>query len=203
METSEAPRTGLRAATREAIRAQVAERAVIFLDEHGFDETTVEELAASVGISPRSFFRYFPTKEDVAIGNLMPMGRLVEKELLSRPDSESAWVALRESLAPMVASTEQDPPSILRQARVALSTPGLRARAIERHETWATFLAPIVARRLNDSSANAPLAAGALTQCALACLYVATNAWVSQAGATPFSDLLDDAFQSVHPLARE
>jgi len=201
--TSETARTGLRAVTREAIRSQVALRAVELLDEQGFDNTTVEDLAAAVGISPRSFFRYFPTKEDVVIGNLMPMGRLVEKELLARPKSEAAWAALRESLSPMVLSTESDPVNVLRQARVASSTPGLRARTIERHEIWALFLAPVVARRRDDTSATAMLTAGALTHCALACLHIATNAWVSSEGRNPFTELLDIAFSSVHPFSRE
>jgi AcrR family transcriptional regulator len=197
METTDALRTGLRAATRDAIRAQVAERAVVYLDEHGFDETTVEQLAAAVGISPRSFFRYFPTKEDVVVGSLMPLGRLVEERLRGRPEGEQPWVALRASLSPMVESAESDPAAVLRQARVAFSTPGLRAQTLERHATWATFLAPIVADRLRDRSGNTVVAAGALTQCALACLYVATVAWVDAGGDERFSVLLDAAFQSI------
>lgn len=190
----------LRAATREAVRAQVAERAVLILDERGFDETTVEQLAMGLGISPRSFFRYFSTKEDAVIGNLMPMGRLVERELVKRPASEPSWVSLRASFSPMVQSVERDPARVLRQARVAMSTPGLRARTIERHESWAAFLAPIVAGRLGGNRPNVAMAASALTQCALACLSVATVSWVEQSGGERFDVLLDIAFGSVQPL---
>jgi AcrR family transcriptional regulator len=197
METTDSLRTDLRAATRDAVRAQVAERAVVFLDEHGFDETTVEQLAAAVGISQRSFFRYFQTKEDVVVGSLMPMGRLVEEQLRRRPEGEQPWVALRASLSPMVESTERDPEAVLRQARVAFSTPGLRAQTLERHATWAVFLAPIVAERISGHSLNATVTAGALTQCALACLYVATVAWVDASGERPFYELLDAAFHSI------
>jgi AcrR family transcriptional regulator len=190
----------LRRVGRDAIRNEIADRAVMVLDERGFDETTVGQLAASVGISPRSFFRYFPTKEDVVIGDLMELGRLVEQELLARPGSETPWVALRNSFSPMVLSTESDPPKILRQARVGLSTPGLRARAVERHETWSAFLAPIVAQRLHDTSVGGMLAARALTQSALACLYVATSCWVELNGREPFGELLDATFRSVRAL---
>ena len=200
MNTAIPARDDLRQVAREAIRSEVADRAVMILDERGFDETTVEQLAANVGISPRSFFRYFPTKEDVVIGNLMEMGRLVEQQLFARPESEPPWSALRNSLSPMVLSTESDPPKILRQARVALSTPALRARAVERHENWATFLAPIVAERMLDTSAGGMLAARALTQSALACLFVATSCWVEQEGSEPFGDLLDATFRSIRPL---
>lgn len=189
-------RADLREIGKQAMRAEIAQRAVAFLDERGFEQTTVEEIAAAVGISPRSFFRYFPTKEDVAIGDLMPMGRLLEEALLARPESESAWAALRASLAPLERIVEADTENVRRTTRVALSTPSLRAKTIERHTAWAAVLAPIVARRLSGKKDHASMAADALTQSALACLYVATSAW-SADESTSYSALIDEAFDAV------
>jgi AcrR family transcriptional regulator len=201
MPSTSAIRSGLRAVTRDAIRAELTQRALSLLDERGFDETTVEDIATAVGISPRSFFRYFPTKEDVVIGDLMPLGHLIEEALLARPEGEKPWVSLRASLAPLVRKAESDPENVLRSTRVALSTAGLRGRTIERHTAWATVLAPIVARRFESERQYAAMAAAALTQSALACLYVATVEWVAVAGRTPYADLLDAAFEAVGQLA--
>lgn len=193
-------RPGLRALARDAVRAEVARRALALLDERGFDETTVEDIVSAVGISPRSFFRYFPSKEDVVIGDLMPMGHLIEKALLDRPDDESPWTALRASLAPLVRKAESDPENVLRATRVALSTAGLRGKTIERHTVWAATLAPIIARRFESNRRHSAMAAAALTQSALACLYVATVEWAASTGNDAYDDLLDAAFQAVSPL---
>lgn len=186
---------GLREIGKRAVRAEIAQRAIAFLDERGFDNTTVDEIADAVGISPRSFFRYFATKEDVAIGDLLPLGTLIEEELVARPEGESAWAALRAALAPLERIADSDPENVRRSSRVALSTPALRAKTMERHSAWATALAPHVARRLSGE-AEPGLAAGALTQSALACLYVATLEWAT-GGSSSLSATIDDAFAAV------
>ncbi|WP_213815491.1 TetR family transcriptional regulator [Glaciihabitans sp. dw_435] len=193
-------RADLRELGKSAIRAEVAQRAIALLDERGFDQTTVEDIAIATGISPRSFFRYFPTKEDVVIGDLMAMGLLVEAALRERPADESPWAALRASLEPLVRTAAGDPANVLRTTRVAMSTAGLRARSIERHTAWAAVLTPIVEERLTATSAHPSMAAGALAQSALACLFVATAAWAEADGADSYGDLLDEAFAAVGTL---
>jgi AcrR family transcriptional regulator len=201
MENDVATRGDLREIGKNAVRAEIAQRAVMLLDERGFDQTTVEEISAAVGISPRSFFRYFATKEDVAIGDLMPLGRLVEEELLARPDDEDAWVALRASMAPLHRMAVSEPDIVRRGTRVALSTAALRAKTIERHMVWAAALAPIVARRIKGKQEHVVLAAEAITQSALACLNVATSAWAA-GGTQSYSSLIDEAFAAVAATVR-
>ena len=54
-----------KAATRERIRGS----ALRLFREQGYDATTVEQIAAAAGVSHMTFFRYFPTKEDVALSD--------------------------------------------------------------------------------------------------------------------------------------
>ena len=193
-------RANLRELGKNAIRAEVAQRAIVLLDERGFDQTTVEEIASAVGISPRSFFRYFPTKEDLVIGNLMAMGQLVEEALRSRPADEAPWTALRAAMAPLVRTAEADPVNVLRSTRVGLSTAGLRARTLERNAVWADLLAPVLTERLFGQKNHTEMAAQALAQSALACLYVATLAWSAGDGSESYDFLLDEAFEAVARL---
>lgn len=58
-------RAGLRERTRRAVRAELSALAVELFLERGYEGTTVEDIAAAAGMSRRSFFRYFPSKEDV------------------------------------------------------------------------------------------------------------------------------------------
>jgi AcrR family transcriptional regulator len=67
-------KSGLREITRRAVRAQIADTAMALFVAHGFEQTTVDQIAAAVGISTRSVFRYFATKEDMVVGHLNEIG---------------------------------------------------------------------------------------------------------------------------------
>ena len=59
------PDTSLRARKRRAVKEDLTLAAIDLFITNGYDETTVEKIAAAVGMSERTFFRYFATKDDV------------------------------------------------------------------------------------------------------------------------------------------
>jgi len=59
----------LRTRRRNETRGEIQKAALDLFEQHGFDETTVDEIARVAGISPRTFFRYFATKEDCVLGD--------------------------------------------------------------------------------------------------------------------------------------
>jgi AcrR family transcriptional regulator len=175
-------RTGLRDITREAVRARIAAVAVARFDRDGFDAVTVEQIAAEVGISARSFHRYFPAKEDTVIGDPRRHRGALADALRERPDDEPVWESLREAFAGMMVRADEDPEYGRRSVRVMTSTPSLRARNLEKHLAWADVLTPLVVERLRGTDAGrgadeTTLRADALVQAAVGCFDVAIGRW--------------------------
>ncbi|ALE07957.1 TetR family transcriptional regulator [Arthrobacter sp. ERGS1:01] len=190
-------KAGLRDVARASVRAHVAEKALQLFDEHGFDATTVDDVAADLGISARSFFRYFPAKEDVVIGDPLPVGRQVRDAAASRPGTEPVWTVLRRAFDPIELDTPEDVTRGLRTMRVMMSTASLRARNLEKHIAWAAMLEPVIIDRLDGDKDTRSFRAQTLIHTALSCLDVALAEWTRREGSTPVQTLLDDAFTTI------
>ncbi|WP_322778242.1 TetR family transcriptional regulator [Frankia sp. Cas4] len=181
------------------MREQIAAAALVMFDDQGFEETTVDQIAAAVDISPRSFFRYFPAKEDVVLGDPMVYVEPVLARLTDALRSLPVWEAVRAGFAPLDAMTAADPAGSLRALRVMLSTPALRARNTEKHLAWMTVLVPIVTGALPGPAEGKEFRARAVVMCSLTCLDVCVAEWVHRGGSVPFTQLLDDIFALLKP----
>jgi AcrR family transcriptional regulator len=185
---------------RRAVQREIAAVGMRLFTDQGFEQTTADQIAAAAGISRRSFFRYFATKEDVLLGELIARGRLVAEELAARPETEAPWEALR---AALLAAKNVLPPieGELEVGRLLYTVPSLHAYHLEKQLAWREFLRPDVARRIRDQrGADAGAAerqAAAIVAAALSCLDTASEAWVLAGGSVPLEDLWDEAVAAV------
>ena len=85
----------LRDVSRAAVRSEIAEAADALFTAQGFDATTVDQIAAAVGMSQRTFFRYFPSKEDAALDSFEEQTEMFIDRLVARPLDEGEWDSLR------------------------------------------------------------------------------------------------------------
>ncbi|MDF3140639.1 MULTISPECIES: TetR family transcriptional regulator [unclassified Streptomyces] len=186
---------GLRERVRATVQAEVVEVAHRLFTEQGFDKTTVDQIAAEVGLSRASLFRYFGTKEDIVLGRLEESGRRIAEALAARPDDEQPWEALRRAFDVLTRMNEAAPPEqVLSYLRMLQETPSLRARHYEKQLSWQKLLVPEIARRLGASQDRPEdTRPSALAAAALACLDVASTAWVACEGTVPLAVLLDRA----------
>ena len=186
---------GVRERTRVAIRKELGEAAVRLFTERGFAETTAREIAAAVGVSERTFFRYFSSKEDVVLGVLDELGIELAARLAARPAGEPPFIALRRSFDLMTETLTRDPEWSLAVLHLTHRVPALRARQVDKQDRWATRLAEVLADRMGvDASLDLRPRLYAAT--ALSALDVAVSHWDATAGAHPLGELLDHAFMT-------
>jgi len=79
----------------EVMISQIETVALALFMERGFDAVTVEEIAASAGISPRTFYRYFPLKEDVLQARIRQRAEALRDALAKRPSAEPPLHSVR------------------------------------------------------------------------------------------------------------
>ncbi|MRG59361.1 TetR family transcriptional regulator [Agromyces sp. CFH 90414] len=191
--------SGLWARTRQRAYAEITAVAMELFLADGFEQTTIDEIAAAAGISRRSFFRYFGTKEDVVLGHLIAEGQALRAALERRPDGEDVWTALRAAIFSLE-EADGDEERMLAVSRMLYRTPSLRARSIEKHLRWYDDLVPEVQRRLGGGGDDL-LRARAIVGCAITCLDVAGEAWTDGAASRPLAHYFDAALDAVRPAA--
>lgn len=179
---------------REALRREVAAAAITLFSSQGFASTTVDQIATFAGISRRTFFRYFGSKEDVVLEDLNARGDAVARALAQRPASEDAWSAFRAALASAQPEVFSDAERDLAVGRLMKAEPLLRARQVEKQRHWQGALVPLI--RLHVRGGDR-WAAEALVATMLACLDTASQAWIESDGSGDLGELYDAAVSAV------
>lgn len=192
---------GLRERTRRAVRGELMTVAMDLFARKGYDETTIDEVAAAAGMSRSSFFRYFASKEDLVLGHLDALGQALADTLAQRPAAEDAWTALRRAFDVLLAHNARDPRGTLGLRQMMDGNPALRARNLEKQCRWHDRLIPLVATRLDPAPAEVDARPEAVIGAALACLEAANRAWHATGGKLPLNQILDDVMRTVRPGA--
>ncbi|CAM5462642.1 TetR family transcriptional regulator [Streptomyces spiroverticillatus] len=183
---------------RRLVADELAEAAMQLLAQKGFDAVTVDEIVAAAGVSKRTFFRYFASKEDVVVRFLADLGSGIRAELAARPADESPSLALRHSVSVPLAACADHSDRALHVVQLILRTPALHARFLERQAQWREDLTEELAARhgLDSASALYPaLAAGT----ALTAFNTVLQHWSESDGDRDALQLIAEAFTVIAP----
>ncbi|MGW5105603.1 acyl-CoA-like ligand-binding transcription factor [Nocardia sp. NPDC004123] len=144
---------GLRERKKERTRRAIRTEAFRLFREQGYNETTVEQIAAAADISPSTFFRYFPSKEQVALADdLDPiMIAAIEKQ----PKELSMLAAFKQATLDSFASLSPEE-FAFEQQRVELlySIPELRGAVAREFERSIELIVEIIARRTGRAAVD-------------------------------------------------
>jgi AcrR family transcriptional regulator len=141
------PAVGLRERKKAKTKAAIQQHAMRLFGERGYQATTVEQVAAAAEVSPSTFFRYFPTKEDVVLYDALDPVLL--EAFRAQPAELSPIQALRGAMWAVFGELPAGELAV-QQERDALirSVPELRARMLDEFAKSLDLLAEIVAERV-------------------------------------------------------
>lgn len=190
----------VRERTRRAVRTELALLAQELFTAQGYDQTTLDDFVAAAGMSKRTFFRYFSSKEDLVLGKYEMFGDAVTDTLAGRPADEPTWEALRRAFD-AVADYFDDPAhhaQAVAMERIIHGTPALSAGEWERVSRVQNQLVSLVRERTGEHDPADPRPA-TVVGAATACVMAAKTAWITGNQARSFNDLLDQAMAAVKP----
>lgn len=150
--SSEGVAVGLRERKREATRNRLIEAAFSLFEANGFEGTTVEAIAEAAGVSRRTWFRYFATKESVVFFDHAELVEGYKILLRSGPPGESRIQAVRRTTMVVVDSLIRERASLLVRGRIIGRSPALVLYELDRDREWEDAAAEF----LGDVSDAAP-----------------------------------------------
>jgi AcrR family transcriptional regulator len=183
---------GLTERNKNRTRRELAEAASRLFLERGYSSTTVQDIVSAVDISPRTFFRYFPCKEDVvtAIASLS-MDDSID-HLTEHEPAEPVGQVLRAMMTASLSRVCEDPPAARAFQMMLRDTPTLRGRWLEEQRRNRDRLAEALEPWFDPDSPRLvrQLVAGA----ALLAVDEVMSCWAADATSSDLLGMLDEAF---------
>lgn len=187
MVKADEPRSGRPRATSRQALEQIALR---LFEEHGFEATTVEQIADAAGVSRRTFFRYFDNKAAVLWSEFDQEVATLHRLLAGMPEDLTIGEAIRRAVLEANHYGVDDVGGLRSRMHVIATVPAIQASATVHYDGWAGALATFAARRLGQQPDD--LIPRAIGYSALGVCRAAFDQWTKQAD-TDLIHYLDEA----------
>lgn len=184
---------GLRERKKEQLRTDLTAAAIALFIERGYEETKVEDIAAAADVSPRTFFRYFPAKDDVVV-ELLHTGVVdLRDQLAQRPGAEPLPQALRAAVHHWIDGGTRTAAGLLLVVSLLRGNPVLRARVEDGRRRAEPAMVEIVARRMGADPAVDPCPR-VIVSLVLTVVSCAIEQWADDGGTGALGDYVDTGF---------
>jgi AcrR family transcriptional regulator len=201
--------TGLRERKKERTREALIDAAMELFWRKGYDATTIDEIVAAVDVSRRTFFRYFPGKEAVALARANEVERSFVDAVAARPAAEPPVVAMRRATVGVMAAIADDPKlgsseAWVRTRRLIEANPTLTAASLRHAAETERLMAAEIARRQGVDPQH-DMRPALTVSCFNAVMRVAMEEW-NERGAYATEDLavvVDQAWTTMAGLVQD
>jgi TetR/AcrR family transcriptional regulator, regulator of mycofactocin system len=133
---------------RTTSRHEVQRVALRLFAERGFDQTTLDEIAAAVGVSRRTLFRYYASKNDIVWGEFSEHLAGLRERLADAPADQPLMEVLRRAVVAFNDYGAQELPELRIRMSLITSVPALQGHSMLRYQDWCDVIAEFVAARL-------------------------------------------------------
>jgi AcrR family transcriptional regulator len=178
---------------RHLVRQEIEHAAWLLFAARGYEAATVDDVAREAGVSRRTFFRYFSSKEDVVVGTSDALAEDVLAGLAQRPRREPPLVAIHRALRPVLVSRLDDADEARAIIRLLRESRTLRRAMLERHARMEERLAALISERTGADPGKDPTPA-LLAFVTRALVDTAFNVWFDQRPAD-VGAMIDDLFR--------
>jgi AcrR family transcriptional regulator len=184
---------GLRERNRRQTLQRIAEVGVELFLAQGYEATTLDEIAAAAGISRRTFFYYFKSKDDILLAHIDAYADALKASVLEHSSGEAPLEVVREALLKL--STRFQLPRTIAIARLIGQSEALRdsrQRGYLRREqvVYEALCELWPAKERRDRLRLVAMAS-------IGALRIAVDAWLEQDGKRPLAKYLRDAFDNL------
>jgi AcrR family transcriptional regulator len=198
MTTDEGSRSGveLREQRRERNAREIQQAAMSLFAERGYAGVTVEDIAGEAGISERTFFRYFASKDHLLVAEASRRIEVIHESLTGQPDDLDAWTALRNAVLDQSTSEERIGRNAAIWAHLTKEAPALLAKMIMHGALEGTHNIEVeLARRLGVPDTDA--LPDVMMRVTLAAVQSAYLRWLEDDGTASLVDLTAEALDLV------
>jgi AcrR family transcriptional regulator len=178
---------------QEVVRDEIWNAATDLFLEKGFDETTVEDIAARAGISRRTFFRYFSSKNDLMAQGVLSYGTILTEAINACPRKMHVREVFKTTVM-IAARSASAHPNTSKIMKIAATYPAARAAQLARMSEVQEQIASAYASRGIDRAHN--YAPGILAGLTLSILAIAFRAWFDQ-GQPDITRIVDQIFETL------
>jgi AcrR family transcriptional regulator len=178
----------------------VIDAALELFELNGYDETTTVDIAEAAGVSPRTFFRYFPTKESLLFFGRFDFVRSFNGVFLAQPGASSDLDAMVTAFVLLAPEIERLRRRIASYQKIVMSSMALRGREQEELDQNVDMLAEAISERRGLTRADD--SCRLLARVGLLVLEHAMMAWMAAAPRARLASSITDSFGRLADVAR-
>lgn len=187
------PQEGLRERKRRETLQRITDAGISLFIEKGYDAATLDEIAARAGISRRTFFYYFKSKDDILLSLQSGVGDMLAAALRDEPHDKRPLDAIRDAIVKVCATIPDK--DMIAIDRLMRSSAAVQARKQASYVQQEKALFAILRERLPEPERETGLRLVAMMS--IGAMRVASEALSREGGKRPYAEILHEAFDAL------